>query len=64
MSGGVPSYVTFSTPIHYIMRDTPSSPYSCPTGTYGNLPWMKVNIPAYQAPDNYSGLIIFDMNNP
>jgi len=38
-----------------MIRDNQSNPYSCPTGTYGNTPYFKVNIPAYQSPDAYSG---------
>ncbi len=61
MSGGVPDYVVMSGVVNYIVRSASSSPYSCPTGTYGNLPRIKVNIPAFQAPDTYSGIINFDM---
>ena len=43
------------------MRDTSTNQYSCPTGKYGNKPWMKAIIPAYQNPDTYSGVITIDM---
>ena len=43
------------------MRDKSSNPYSCPTGTYGNMPWIKVNIPARQNPNTYSGILTFDI---
>jgi hypothetical protein len=61
ISWGVTGYVTFTTPINYIIRDTTTNQYSCPTGKYGNKPWMKAIIPAYQNPDTYSGMITIDM---
>jgi len=47
--------------MHYIQRDYSSDPYSCPIGTYANKPWIKVNIPARQNPDTYSGNLTFDI---
>ena len=64
MSGATTGYVNFNTPIHYIEQSIPTNLYSCPTGTYGNLPWIKVTVQAFQNPDTYSGMIYFDMNSP
>ena len=61
MNGGVIGYVTSPGAIIYIVRQPSGSPYSCPAGTYGNQPWMKVNIPAFTVPDTYSGTINFDI---
>ncbi|MFZ2911957.1 MAG: LamG domain-containing protein, partial [Candidatus Absconditicoccaceae bacterium] len=61
ISGGIINYSTFPGSKQYIMRDKSSNPYSCPTGTYGNMPWIKVNIPARQNPNTYSGTLTFDI---
>ncbi|MEI7558308.1 MAG: hypothetical protein WCJ45_05925 [bacterium] len=54
MNGGVTGYVTSAGAITYMIRQPSSDRYSCPVGTYGNQPWMKVNIPAFTVPDTYS----------
>ena len=64
MTGGVPNYVTFTWAKNYIKRDYQSNPYMCPTGRYGNMPRIKIDIPAWQSPDTYSGIITFDINDP
>ena len=46
------------------MRDNRNNPNICPTGTYGNKPWIKVDVPARQNPNSYSGTLTFDINAP
>lgn len=29
--------------------------YSCPSGVYGNQPYLRVDIPGWQNPDIYKG---------
>lgn len=53
---------TFSGAIKYMIRDFVEW-YSCPAGVYGNKPYISVDIPAYQNPDTYSGIITIDLNN-
>jgi hypothetical protein len=64
VSGWIVNYVNFAWARQYIMRDTRNNPYNCPTGTYGNKPWIKINIPARQSPNNYSWTLTFDINSP
>jgi len=64
INNNVTSYVSFTWAKNYIKRSYPSNQYSCPAGTYGNKPWIKINIPASQSPDTYSGTIRFDINTP
>ena len=49
------TYQTGNTILTYIQRDYITSEYSCPAWVYGNKPYVKINIPAYQIPDVYSG---------
>jgi hypothetical protein len=64
ISGGIVNYVNFTWSKQYMMRDKRNNPYSCPTGTYGNKPWIKINIPARQSPNIYSWTLTFDINSP
>ncbi|MEI7478596.1 MAG: hypothetical protein WCJ81_09305 [bacterium] len=43
------------------MRDGSNREFTCPAGVYGNKPWVKVNIPARQSTDTYTGIVTFDM---
>jgi hypothetical protein len=61
MSGGSIDYVTFTWVREYIKRDVSSNPYICPTGNYGNRPWIKVVIWSWQPADIYTGFIEFDI---
>jgi hypothetical protein len=49
------SYQTGNIARTYIQREYVTWEYSCPGGVYGNKPYIKVEIPAYQNPDTYSG---------
>jgi len=51
------TYQSTSAPLQYIVRSYVSSQYSCPAGVYGNKPYIKVDIPANQVPDTYSGVL-------
>jgi len=62
VTGSLATPQTFSGAINYIIRDF-TGWYSCPTGVYGNKPYISVDIPAYQNPDTYSGIITIDLNN-
>ncbi len=64
ISWGIVNYVSFTWSRQYIMRDRRDNPNICPTGTYGNKPWIKVDVPARQNPNSYSGTLTFDINAP
>jgi len=51
-------YISFSGAQTYIQRDYNS--YMCPWWEYGNKPYIKVEVPAFQSPDTYSGSITYD----
>ena len=63
VNSALSSYSTFNWARNYIIKDYTNNNYSCPTGKYGNIPSMSVDIPARQSPDTYSGIITFDINN-
>lgn len=56
-------FTWFSAPVQYLKRDYAAESYYCPAGVYGNKPYISVDIPAYQNPDTYSGMITIDINN-
>ena len=52
------TYQTGNTPKTYMVRDTVTTPqYSCPSGIYGNKPFIRVDIPANTTPDTYSWIL-------
>ena len=61
ISGSLSSYNSFSAPRTYIFRDVSAKEFTCPAGVYGNKPWLKVDIPARQSTDLYTGIVTFDM---
>jgi hypothetical protein len=60
---GVDSYTGSTGSLHYMKRNYQQS-YSCPAGVYGNKPYISVDVPAYQNPDIYSGIITINFNSP
>jgi hypothetical protein len=54
-------YVNAPNATTYIKRDSSDIPFMCPGWVYGNKPWFKVNVPAWQAIDSYSGSITYDI---
>ncbi|MCF7834899.1 LamG domain-containing protein [Candidatus Gracilibacteria bacterium] len=59
--GNLSGYVNAPNAATYIKRDLPDIPFMCPGGVYGNKPWFKVEVPAGQAIDTYSGTITYDI---
>ncbi|MCF7835185.1 LamG domain-containing protein, partial [Candidatus Gracilibacteria bacterium] len=55
------SYVNGANPITHISRVNSTNPYQCPIGTYGNKPWLKVDVPAWTNPGTYSGTLTYDI---
>ncbi len=56
MNPDLGSYTWFIQAQDYIKR-TYSAWYYCPAGVYKNKPYISVDVPAYQNPDTYSGII-------
>ena len=56
MNPALGSYTWFIAAKNYIQR-TYSAWYYCPAGAYKNKPYISVDVPAYQNPDTYSGII-------
>jgi hypothetical protein len=54
-------YINAPNATTYIKRDPSDIPFMCPGWTYGNKPSFKVDIPAWQAIDSYSGSITYDI---
>lgn len=54
-------YVNVPSATTYIKRDPSDIPFMCPGWVYGNQPWFRVDIPAWQSLGSYSGTITYDI---
>jgi len=54
-------YVSPSQATTYIKRDISNIPFMCPAWVYGNNPLIRIDVPARQAIDTYSGTITYDI---
>lgn len=60
IASGLADYVNILTPITYIYKPTdPSNVWRL--NQYGDKPRLKIIIPAYSPPGNYSGTIVFSL---
>jgi hypothetical protein len=51
------TYVALNNPVTYIKRD--SGVNSGVIGKYGDLPWIKIQVPAFQSVGSYSGTLTY-----
>jgi surface protein len=72
LSGTLPSTLWLNTslqnrsnihiaPVDYFIKNTVPNDFMCDEWVFGDKPFLKLNIPAYQAPDNYVGTLYINV---